>query len=316
MTRRIPRRQAGLTLIELLVACAVSLLIAIAAASALLSSRQGFSTVDAAAQLRDNARFAADLITRVALQAGYRDTAYAATERPPVAGAPSNPVPPVYGADDARPSTAAPASGFLPNGHEGSDVLVLRYQVPETSPGTGVPDSSMIDCSGASAPNTALPRTRDDLLANVYYVAIYKDEPTLMCVVVDPAGTVGRPQPLVAGVETFQVLYGTDGVVPSAAPTLPADSVVDRMLRAKQLEVPADLPGTYANWRRVRALRIGMVLRGPRAPVEDRTVRTFFPLGSGMDSADDAGSKFTPPGDNRFRQVLTFTVHLRNDQGI
>ncbi|MFN5940974.1 MAG: PilW family protein, partial [Polaromonas sp.] len=52
------RRSLGLTLVELLVALAISAVIALAAISALIVSRQGFTTVDAASQLRDNARFA------------------------------------------------------------------------------------------------------------------------------------------------------------------------------------------------------------------------------------------------------------------
>lgn len=316
MKRHDARGQAGVTLVELLIACALGLVIALAATTALVTSQQGFTTVDAASQLRDNARFAADLVTRVALQTGYKDTPYAATPRAAVAGAPANPPTPVFGADNARPAQSDPAGTFLPNGEAGSDVLVLRFQVPETSPGTGVADGSLIDCSGQSAPNTALPRERDDLLTNVFYVALYKDEPTLMCVVVSPTGTVGSPQPLVAGVESFQVLFGTDGVVAGTPPTLATDSVADRLLRADQLEVPADPAGTLANWRRVRSLRIGMVLRGPKAPLEDRTVSTLYPLGRAMAGAGDAGAAFAPPADSRFRQVLTFTVHLRNDQGI
>ena len=60
-----PKNQSGLSLVELLVAMAISTVIAIAAVSALIVSRQGFTTVDAASQLRDNARFATDLIQRL-----------------------------------------------------------------------------------------------------------------------------------------------------------------------------------------------------------------------------------------------------------
>lgn len=309
-------RQAGLTLVELLVAMAVSLLIAIAAVSVLVAGRHGFSTVDAASQLRDNARFAADLLTRVALQTGYREILYAATTRKGAISAAANPDPGVYGANDARPGAADPAHAFAPNGTNGSDVLVLRYQVPETLAGSGIADPSVIDCSGQSAPDAAVAKGRDETLANVYYVDIYKGEPTLFCVTVSPAGAVGTPQPLVPGVETFQVLFGADSVTPGVAPTLPADSVVDRLLRADELEVPADPVATYANWRRVRSIRIGMVLRAPPSALEDRSPETLFPLGSTMHAAADPGSSYTPAVDGRLRQVVTFTIHLRNDQGV
>ena len=38
--------------------------------------------------------------------------------------------------------------------------------------------------------------------------------------------------------------------------------------------------------------------------------------GSAMSSTNDAGTAFTPAFDGRLRQVVTFTVHLRNDQGL
>jgi type IV pilus assembly protein PilW len=50
----ISKPHRGLTLIELLVAMALSLLVVLAAVSALVVARQGFSSVDASSQLRDN----------------------------------------------------------------------------------------------------------------------------------------------------------------------------------------------------------------------------------------------------------------------
>eukprot|EP01136_Pigoraptor_vietnamica_P037249 Opistho-1_new@104946 len=65
--------QKGLTMVELLVALTLSGLIALAAIAALTVARRGFTTVDSASQLRDNARFASDLVQRIAAQAGYQD---------------------------------------------------------------------------------------------------------------------------------------------------------------------------------------------------------------------------------------------------
>lgn len=310
------RIQSGMTLVELLVATAISLLVAIAAGYALLSGRQGFATVDATSQVRDNARFAAEMINRLVLQAGFRDVVYAATPRETSAGSASNPAPGVYGANDARPDSADPSRVFLSGGVNGSDVLVLRYQAVETYPGSGMADPSVIDCTGRSVPIAALPKSRDDMLASVLYVESYRGEPTLFCVTVDAAGNPGVQQPLVSGVETLQVLYGTDGVTPGAAPSTPADSVVDRFVSARDLEVSGDDEATYMNWRRVRSIRVGMVLRGPVVPVEELSAEEMYPLGAFMRSAADAGSAFTPDDGRRLRQTLTFTVHLRNDQGL
>jgi type IV pilus assembly protein PilW len=71
------RAVRGLTLIELLVAMAVGLVVVLAAVSALTVARRGFTTVDAASQLRDNGRFAADMIQRIGVQTGYKDVFFA-----------------------------------------------------------------------------------------------------------------------------------------------------------------------------------------------------------------------------------------------
>jgi type IV pilus assembly protein PilW len=52
------------------------LLIAAASVAALIVARQGFKSVDTTAQLRENARFAATLIQRIAVQAGFENAAY------------------------------------------------------------------------------------------------------------------------------------------------------------------------------------------------------------------------------------------------
>jgi type IV pilus assembly protein PilW len=324
---RIAGRQSGLTLVELLVALAISSIVAIAAVSALIVSRQGLTTVDAASQLRDNARFATDLIQKLGVQTGYEDFIYATTNRPAnVVGVATNPDPYVAGFNNAIPSASDPyntatarTAGTI--GY-GSDVLVLRYQASETFPGSGVSDKTMIDCAGNSS--TAIPSNRDDRMVSVLYVGVNTvGEPSLMC-----STGPSTEQPIVQGVENFQVLYGVDHVTPNTAPgTATTDSVADRFLRADQMVVASDPVGTNANWRRVRSLRIGMVIRGPIGSAQDTTAQTFYPLGqaknasggspgSAMSSSSDPGTIFSPAADSRMRQAVTFTVHLRNEQGL
>ncbi|MBC7376836.1 MAG: PilW family protein [Burkholderiaceae bacterium] len=322
--------QRGFTMVELLVAMAVSMIVALAAISALIVSRQGFSAVDASSQLRDSARFAVDMIQRIGVQAGYKDIAYAATLRPTNnSGVASNPAPGVFGFDNALASATDPTGSSTARtagsvGY-GSDVLVLRYQIPETYPGSLVPDQSMIDCLGQSA--TAIPTDRDNTVASIIHVDIAEGEPSLMCTTVNATGTISTPRPIIKGVENFQILYGVDGVVANTAPTGTSDFVADRYLRADQMVVAGDAVATNANWRRVRSIRIGMVVRGAADSTNDRTSITYYPFGtapgsssgaagSAMSSTSDAGTAFTPAFDGRLRQVVTFTVHLRNDQGL
>jgi type IV pilus assembly protein PilW len=328
---RVASRQRGMTMVELLVALVISLLISLAAISALIVTRQGFTTVDASSQLRDNGRFVSDLIQRIGVQAGFKDVFYA-TQVASAAETAANIAPNIYGFDNALASATDPLNSATArtSGVEGygSDILILRYQSVETFPGSLVSDKSMIDCAGNSSATT--PSRRAERFASIFHVDVSQGETTLMCTTVAPDGTVSAPQPIVQGVEDFQVLYGVDGY--STANTLfngAQDTVPDRYLRADQMVVGAtDSAATYNNWRRVRSIRVGMVLRGPLNSQQEKVSQTFYPfgparaassaaLGTAMSSASgDIGTVFTPAVDGRFRQVVTFTVHMRNDQGL
>ena len=316
-------RLSGFTLVELLVALAISTVIAIAAVSALTVSRQGFTTADAASQLRDNARFATSLIQRLGVQAGFKDVAFAATNW--TAADIANPDPPISGFNNAQPSSSVPFNtatarttgsvGF------GSDVLILRYQVAETFPGSGVSDQSIIDCLGNPPASSTVATNRSPVTASAIYVDISKGEPSLMC-----STGPGVSQPIVQCVENFQVIYGANTVSSGTTDYKAADTY----LRADQM-TGANSAATNDNWRKVRSLRIGMVIRGPVGSAQDRQTQTFYPFGLAKESSSgtpgfamstldsntspDSGTRFTPTADGRMRQVVTFTVHLRNDQG-
>lgn len=338
--------QHGLTLVELMVAMAISLLVTLAAIGALIVTRQGFTAVDASSQLRDNGRFTADLLQRLGGQAGYLNSLYVMEDARLYGGDPikvkgkaSDPEASVMGVNNAKwvsgtdyewGKTAASESGS-------SDILVFRFLPSTEFTKSGNRQTGMIACDG-NAIDDYNPTDMNDSHISVLYVAISNDgEPALMCVNGRSknygSGKVSdsTPQPLIQGVENFQVLYGMDRVTPNTATVAATgdqegkdDAVPDRYLRADQLTVSGDTAATNANWRRVRSIRIGMVLRGPVGSAPDRSAQTFYPfgnakagtgtVGSALASADDAGTIFSPTPDGRLRQVVTFTIHLRNDQ--
>lgn len=350
-------RQLGLTMVELLVALALSSVIAVAAVASLIVARQGFTSVDATSQLRDNGRFAADLIQRLAVQGGFHDVNFAAaTKDSQFAVAPPavNPGPNVIGLDNAllptgsttsdlstfisRPSATATQSGCASSTDtacaNGSDVLILRYQSSEGIIGSGVADGSMINCAGNA--ETAAPIDKNDRIVSVFHVArSTAGEPSLMCSYQNSAGG-WETEPVVEGVESFQVSYGVDGVNSAINTKFSGaqDTVPDRYLRASQMVVGTDAESadTYSNWQRVRSLRVGLVLRGPAnsAVSKSTTIAKLCALGFNPDVPTDCvdksgtespsmGSEFPRNGasladDGRLRQVLTFTVFLRNIQ--
>ncbi len=336
------RRQRGLTLIELLVAMVIGLVIVLAAVASLTVARTGFVTVDAASQLRDSGRFAADLIQRVGVQAGYRDVFIAAgvtstdpARTPSVSGFNNrllNPTDPTA----IGGTRASSDAGF------GSDVLILRYQAAQLYTGATDPtkatvsDQTMIDCAGntlAAVPNpadtdpTKVVQAYESRIVSVFHVAINQGEPALMCTYSSTGAAPWTTVPVIQGVEKFQVLFGTDGVVANAAPVATtAPDVPDRYLRADQLVVASSDAATKANWRRVRSIRVGMVLRSATGSAPGNASQTFHPFGEAASSGaggagsafanvtDDPGTEFAPTPDTRLRQTVTFTIHLRNDQ--
>jgi len=141
-----------------MVALLLSLLIVLAATASLLVARQGFTAVDAASQLRDNTRFAQDIIQRVGVQTGFKNLAYIAN---PAAlsntqGIATNIPPNVYGLSNAsRTSSNAWDEGTARTTGSvgyGSDILVLRFQPNASDTDATKSDGSMIDCSGNAPP--------------------------------------------------------------------------------------------------------------------------------------------------------------------
>lgn len=321
--------QRGLTLVELMVAAVISLIVVLAATAALLISRQGFSQVDTASQLRDNSRYAEEMVQRLAVQAGYRDLIYAATNRPPSTEGLTEEWPEVFGFNN-RSRTKSHKSYEADSAERtsdslgyGSDILVLRYQSSASEiPGTTT-DEAIIDCAGIPLREKMV--DRHERYSSVLHVGTSNDgEPALMCTRWTQAQDFGNvfTQPLISGVENFQVLYGVDKKTVNASghSVDGADSVAEQYLRADQLTDASDPAQTLANWKSVRSLRIGMVLRGAPGSAVAATNQTLYPFGSGQAinmfaSTDDPGTIFTPPNDGRLRQVVTFTVHLRNPQG-
>ena len=68
-----------------------------------------------------------------------------------------------------------------------------------------------------------------------------------------------------------------------------------------------------ADWRHVRAVRVGLVLRGSPGSSQASDGQTLYPLGEKFVSGvSGAGLSFTPPADGRLRRTYVTTYMLRN----
>lgn len=340
MTREAVRsvrvRQAGVTLVELLVAMTVGLLVTIVALSTLILSRSGYSAVDSSSQLVDRERFVVDSLSRVISQAGFQDynsKSSALMTRAISKKLGGDPEPDLFGWNNAFytelsdlqiSSTTNIVDGNRPTKcgtitdtscQNGSDILAVRFQGSGT---VATPDGTMLNCMGNAEPGI-ITGDLNERAANIMYVARDSNtgEPSLYCSYYKiSSGIWVAGQPLIEGVESMQLLFGTDNVVPATAPTFVAadsDTITDRWLRADQLKVADNPAATKENWRRVRAIRVGLLLRGPVASAQERVSATFAPLGTVYSSSADTGSSLTTAADGRLRRVVNFTVHLRNN---
>lgn len=326
--RRVRRiaRQRGLTLVELMVALVVGLMVIMAAMSVFSSSSQSARTVDTAGQLRDDVRFATDIIQRLAVQTGFEDIAFVTrayfgtpqTYKGANGHDPREMTPPIQGfhLETVTGGSSDNISTETKTGGK-SDVLVLRYQAVNKGNTAGTEaDGSMMVCSGDTLQGTDGAHglnERTERAVSIFYVDTDTDnESNLYCRFSTKGGALSDPIPLVKGVESFRVLYGVDNISPGNAVddndnTKHAKLIPNRYVTADQMGVSNDVPGTYTNWRRVRSLRVGMVVRSAENHGTAKMSETIYPLGEEFSSL-----AAYPVDDNRLRQKHVFTVNIRN----
>ena len=324
-----------MTLIELLVAMGLGLIVVVIAGASLLLGRQGYEAVDSSTQIRDRQRLAIDLITRTIVQAGFEDYGSAtvtfrasatdkALHEPDMFGWNNSIYSPPGGlvlstitniSNGNRPSKCSANDSSCKNG---SDILVVRYQGVADPANANKSDDTMLNCGGWGERGL----TTNDLNergVSMFHVGTGADgEPSLYCAYYNhTTGIWIASTPLIEGVESFQILYGTDRVTPNTVPVTDdpvQDSIAERWLRADQLSVAGNDAATRDNWRRVRAVRVGLVLRGPVGSAQQSIASTSLPLGSAYaDNTNDIGSALAIPADRRLRMTSTFTVHVRSD---
>jgi type IV pilus assembly protein PilW len=290
-------RQRGMTLAELMVALAIGLGIVLAAGRLLVLANGAYAAQVESSAVDDGGRFAVDLIGRAVRQAGAADVDTLASEA--AATAPAR----LAGLDARTLSrTTAGIADPLPAAINGSDVLAVRF------PGA---EGGAVDCAG-------FPVGVGEEGWSIFYVARSSEgEAELRC---KYRGTAHwSADALVTGVDGFQVLYGVDT-------DDPPDGVANRYLNAAAVDgLDAPLAGLdeaefnrRTHWKRVVAVRVGLLLHGSRPTrAEPGSVR-YDLLGAGY--ADAAGA--IDPGSSldearmtlalrrRERRLFTFTVAL------
>lgn len=299
--------QRGLTLVELLVSLVLASLITLAAIALYSVTLSSFKTVDAGQEIQESGRFALEVIGQSARLAGYqnytqRDGAgdentrrFVTTTFPTVRGFNNSKVASPGNIDD----DGATDNGGLNN----SDTLAFRFHGSSKPEDATAPDGSIIDCQGFAQ---NYPASGDDVALSLFWVKVDSSgEPSLQCISrgSPAAATLTRTtQPILKGVETFQVMYGLD---------IDNDSMADRWVSGQNVAA--------ANWVQVVAVRVGLVIRGDPGSAQSQSAtaaeNNLYPLGKEFTgSSTEAGLVFTPPNDGRLRRVFNATFKLRNPQ--
>lgn len=305
-------RQVGMTIVELMIALLLGLVVILLAGSLFISANAGFAAQREQAAIDDAARFALATIERAVRQAGYVDwqAGQAGAER---AAAPAF----INGLDAASLGKASEGIGSEREAAaNGSDVLALRFGGAGHAPDG---DGSMLNCAGF-----AVDGQREGW--SIFYVGTGAGgQSELRCKY--RGENNWSADAVVAGVDSFQVLYGLDT-------DTPVDGAANEYVSASALHaLDAQLPLEGANavererdrnrkthWKRVTSIKVALVLHGaPRGRNEGK--EAVFDL-FGAAYADAAAGRdegvridealMTPSMRNRERRGFSAAILLRN----
>jgi type IV pilus assembly protein PilW len=277
------RRQAGVTLIELMVGIAIGLMVVAVALGALMVSRGVSGTVSDASNIQQQAAYAMRVIGAQIRQAGslYINMTYQTNNADPylaqVAIETSAPASGTYNAFEPSTDTIKGASDSMTIGYR-------RYKETVTNPANpGQDESQSRNCIGGPANNS------DDKRLE----SIFRYNPataTLSCSGNDPAAS---PQPIIQNVANFEVHYllqdnSTQG-----------DSKVKRVLAA----------GVGADWNKVQGIEVCLVLYGNEA--------IDLPSGSKYPDCDGELKDIPQTGERARRMHMVFrNVFQLRSQGL
>lgn len=318
----LPRRCGGFSMVELMVAMAITLILLAGIGQIFFSSKKSFTIQDSLGRLQENGRYVVDTLAQDLRRSGYLGGAVAIEV---TAGS----LPVSTGVDTCTGAAWArfletpiiglngTAAGYncIPNYLAGSgDVIAVRYAAPWeigsiTSPAVVAtkvylhanpkePKTARI-YTGSNLPAKTPGDRQAELVARAYFIANsgqtcnYQGAnlaiPSLYRINLDNNSLPGAAEEIASGIERLQILYGIDNVG--------ADYSVDAFVTANAV----------ADWNQVVAVRIWVLTRA-ECPETGYTNTTTYVMG-----AADGSEDFTPPANDHYRrQLYQTTVQLRN----
>jgi type IV pilus assembly protein PilW len=288
---------AGFALPEVLISMGLTLPVVLSAIVLLIVTTEQQALCAQQLIMEQDAQFALEVIARTIEQAGHRDMLDSETWPP--SGSAVATAPPVTGWDNASmTATSNPLNGPVVAGLMGSDVLIAHFA------GTG-----LLNCAGLALP--AQSNGAADVGYSVFYVARgAANEPELRCKY--PSTTSWVSEPLIAGVETLQFLFGVD----RDADGLPDQYMNASAIRAEQGRSSA---GKSSLWESVVAVKISLLMRSARTITSPsaEVMHLFGARYSQLQGGQDKGTQlsvadFPVEQRLRLRRIFEQVVFLRN----
>ncbi|PIF78873.1 type IV pilus assembly protein PilW [Variovorax sp. 54] len=317
-------RSSGFTLIELMVALTLGLVILAAALSVFATSSRSSQLSELETQLNEDGILALNLIQQQLKQAGYSQQlipSNGATVMGNYAG------PAVRGCDGGFTDAGVAFDKLSCVTGNGSDAIAIRYEanidntMPQLTASTlatnclgnaiNAATPTQVSPPPTPAPGT-LPPGNYTLADNRYLVTVANTAPMLSCRGMEKGNAgnaVGTSQPLLANVESMQILYGVASL-PSAELAATYDPMRHQIVNYLDASGVDLLPttgvladNTEDRWSRVLSVRVCLQMRSDR-PVRDAPVG-----GLTYKQCDNIDATRT---DGYLRKTYTTTVLLRN----
>ena len=229
------RRQRGFTLIEMMVAVAIGLVVALGFAVSFVSLKSTYNTTDQFSQLQDNERLAMGFLTTSVEESGYYPDS---TQASPIVAMP-----------DPNNTYGDTTVGQVIFGQASTSTKSATLSTVYAATG----GDGVLTCQGATTPSS----TGTVTYRNVFYVDSSAN--TLNCVVMSSSSTLAAGgAALVTNVKSMDVLYAVD---------TDSDGNADRYMDAGAVN-------TAALWGNVKSVRVTLNFINPNtAPGQASTIQ-------------------------------------------
>jgi len=177
-------------------------------------------------------------------------------------------------------------TGAVGNGPENCS----KFLGPNATPGTGT------GCTGTFTSYSFNEDARVyKYIMHAYYIGVSTSGQTKSLYIVDLDKGVTSATELVEGIENFQITYGFDS---------DDDDFPERFIKANQITVAGNSAATKANWKKVVAVKFGMLLTSINdvKSVDAATAKPYTLV----------DTTITPTADKKLRFAYNTTVKIRN----